>query len=253
MTLAQTVSTSAWEQVGNFGPDPFFATGSTSYQAPAFNAAANSIIVVSLVISGAGNHTVSGITNNGTGLTWNRVIRRTATPTASGDGAQNEEIWYALNTAEQLNLQYTVTWTENTDNYTGFARGHTRVFTGHDTSTPFPSSAAYSGTNPSSKPQLATAVTQVTGGVVVGAFTDGESFGTLSSANADTTNGIVNRSGDQNSAFYVRGLSDSLAAGSFQPSMNTDEAASIAFTGVFAVLAPAPVTTFKRGPGIGRY
>jgi hypothetical protein len=211
--------------------------------------------VLCVVLSGAGNHTVSSITNTGTALTWNRVVRRTASATATGNEAQNEEIWYALNTSSQTGITYTVNWTEGTSTYTGFARGRLQIITGHDTTTPFPTSVTYSGTlNTGGNPQSATAITNVTGGAVIGVFTDGNASGTLSSSNADY-GGPINGSGTQDAAFFTKGISSTLAAGSFQPSMGTTST-DYTFTGVFAVLAPSSGGgggTSKRGPGIGRY
>jgi hypothetical protein len=111
----------------------------------------------------------------------------------------------------------------------------------------------YTGSyNPGGNPQSATAITNVTDGAVLGVFTDNQDSGTLSSSNADGGS-LVNGSGDQNAAFFRKGISSSLAAGSFQASMGTDEA-NYTFSGVFAVLAPyTEPSTVKRGPGIGRY
>lgn len=250
MPLAAGATVGPWELIGNYGPDPYYSTGSTTYTSGSFSVAADTLLVVGAAVgASAANCTVSTITNAGTALTWTRLIRRSA---AAAADVANQELWYAHNTSAQT-ITYSLTWTENTDNYTGYGRGYLWMFTGHDTTTPFADSDSYSGTYIGGKPQSATAVTQVTGGVVVGVFTDNQDSGTLSSSNADSTGGIVNSSGTHNTAYFRRGISDSLAAGSFSPAMNTDEA-TYTFGGVFGVIQPytAPTAT-KRGPGIGRY
>lgn len=250
MALVLDNTVGPWEQVGNYGPDPFFATGSTTYTSPSFTASANTLLVVGWAGSGAANHTVSSIANSGTPLTWTRLIRRTA---SAAYGEVNEELWYALNPSAQT-ITYTLTWTEATSNYTGHGRGYLWSFTGHNQATPFSDSDLYLGTYGATKPVSATALTQAEGGVVVGVFTDGGGSATLSSANADTTGGVVNGAGAQNVGFYKRGISDSLAAGSFSPSLNTTNA-TWQFSSVFGVIQPASGAPagMRRGPGIGRY
>jgi hypothetical protein len=101
------------------------------------------------------------------------------------DSATNTEmaIYYALNTTAQTNITYTATWSQGSDDYTGFGRGHLYIFTGHNTTNPFSDSDATVHASNTATPFTTTQITQPTDGAMVGGFTDC----VVDAASGDTT------------------------------------------------------------------
>jgi hypothetical protein len=163
-----------WHQVAPFsGSDPYYATGANgSYTSGTFSPPDNSLLVLIVTANTWTNSlTINTPTNSGTALTWTRLC--VIDGTGSGSRTNTElAIYYALNTAAQTNITYTATWSQGSDNYTGFGRGHLYIFTGHNTTNPFSDSDATVHASNTATPFTTTQITQATDGAMVGGFTD---------------------------------------------------------------------------------
>jgi hypothetical protein len=174
-----------WNVVAPFsGSDPYFATGANgTYTSGTFSPPANSLLVLIVTANTWTNAlTINTPTNSGTALTWTRLC----VVEGSSTGAQtNTElaIYYALNTSAQTDITYTQTWSQGSNNYTGFGRGHLYIFTGHNLTTPFSDFDATAHSAGNTTPLLAGTVTLPTDGALVGGFTDT----VVDGASGDTT------------------------------------------------------------------
>jgi hypothetical protein len=253
-----------WHQVAPFnGSAPYYATGANgTYTSGNFSPPDNSLLVLVITANTYTNTlTINTPTNSGTALTWTRLCIVEGT---GPDSRTNTEIaiYYAKNTTAQTNITYTATWSQGSDNYTGFGRGHLYIFTGHDTTTPFSDSDATAFASNSATPLLDTAITLSTGGALVGGFTDT----VVDAASGDTTisvdtatstwvdSGPVTIPGTTaGEGHFAAWKATGETAGNYQVSMDSSMAdVDTRFLSVSAAIA-APVTTFKRGIGIGRY
>jgi hypothetical protein len=253
-----------WHQVAPFsGSDPYFATGANgTYTSPTFSPPANSLLVLIVTANTWTNSlAINTPTNSGTGLTWTRLCVVEGTGL---DSRANTElaIYYALNTSAQSNITYTATWSQGSNSYTGFGRGHLYVFTGHDLTTPFSDSDATAHASNTATPFTTTQITQPTDGAMVGGFTDT----VVDVASGDTTisvntavstwvdSGPVTIPGTTaGEGHFAAWRATGEAAGDYGVSMDSSMAdVDTRFLSVSAAIA-APVTTFKRGPGIGRF